>query len=81
MKKLTDILDKGFELFCTYEDGTKQYDVKLNCSVMFDYFHVNSVTVYPDGKINATIGVNCDLLEGIQNELDEFHVYELRELI
>jgi hypothetical protein len=46
---------------------------------MFDYFHVNAIMVYPDGTIDARC-IGAYLLEGIQNELDEFHVYELNEI-
>ncbi len=79
MKKLKDILDKGFDLVDTWDDGTKQYDVKHMHHVLYDYFEVNGITIYPDGNIDANCGVNCDLFAGA-NELDEYHVYTLTEI-
>lgn len=78
MKKLDDIL-KGFQLTETHGAGIKEYDVKHMHHVLYDYFEVNGITVYPNGHIDANCGVNCDLFEGA-NDLDEFHVYELTEI-
>lgn len=80
MKNLDDILDKGFDLTDIDPDGTRYYDTKHMHHVLYDYFEVNGITVYPDGKIDANTGINCDLFEGA-NDLDEYHVYKLTELI
>ena len=79
MKKLDDIL-VGFDLVDSWDDGTKMYDVKQMHHVIFDYFVVNGITVFPNGNIDANVDKNCDLLEDVQNEMDEFHVYELSEV-
>lgn len=81
MKKLDDILDKGFDLEDTFFDGAKQYVSKPGYHVVFDYFEVHAATIYPDGVINLSVDKNCDLLESVENDLDEFHVYELVEIV
>ena len=79
MKQLNDIL-KGFELDAEWDDGTKRYNVKYMYHVVFDYFDVNDITVYPNGTIHAGVGINNDLLENCHTELDMFHVYKLTEI-
>lgn len=79
MKDLNNIL-KGFDLADTHSDGTKQYSVKQMHHVIFDYFEVQYLTVFPNGDIDLAVGINCDSLDGVQNQLDEFHVYELTEI-
>ena len=79
MKQLNDIL-KGFELDAEWDDGTKRYNVKHMYHVVFDYFDVNDITVYPNGTIHAGVGINNNLLENCHTELDMFHVYKLTEI-
>ena len=79
-KKLDDILRLGFDLDHQDPDGSKTYVVKYMHSVYYDYFEVNYLYLQPDGRIDLSIGINGDPFDGA-DELDEFHVYKLTELI